>query len=31
MPMIVYKTLDLKVLYVQARRILCEYCRQPFT
>lgn len=31
MPVIVYKTLDLNVLYVQARRILCEYCRQPFT
>lgn len=31
MPVIVYKTLELKVLYVQARRILCEYCRQPFT
>lgn len=31
MPIIVYKTLDLNVLYVQARRILCEFCRQPFT
>lgn len=31
MPMIVYKTLDLTVLYVQARRILCEFCREPFT
>lgn len=31
MPVIVYKTLDLTVLYVQARRILCEFCREPFT
>jgi hypothetical protein len=31
MPVIVYKTLDLHVLYVQARRILCEFCREPFT
>lgn len=31
MPVIVYKTLDLSVLYVQARRILCEFCREPFT
>jgi hypothetical protein len=31
MPVIVYKTLDLNVLYVQGRRILCEFCRQPFT
>jgi hypothetical protein len=31
MPVIVYKTLDLHVLYVQARRILCELCREPFT
>lgn len=31
MPVIAYKTLDLKVHYVQARRILCEYCRTPFT
>jgi hypothetical protein len=31
MPVIVYKTLDLNILYVQARRILCEFCRQPFT
>jgi hypothetical protein len=31
MPVIVYKTLDLNILYVQGRRILCEFCRQPFT
>jgi hypothetical protein len=31
MPVIVYKTLDLNVLYVQARRILCDFCRLPFT
>jgi hypothetical protein len=31
MPVIVYKTLDLNVLYVQGRRILCEFCREPFT
>jgi hypothetical protein len=31
MPVIVYKTLNLNVLYVQGRRILCEFCRQPFT
>lgn len=31
MPVIVYKTLDLNIHYVQGRRILCEHCRQPFT
>lgn len=31
MPVIVYKTLNLSVLWVQGRRILCEYCREPFT
>jgi hypothetical protein len=27
----VYKTLELNVHHVQARRILCEHCRQPFS
>jgi hypothetical protein len=31
MPVIVYKTLDLNIHYVQARRILCEHCRLPYT
>ena len=31
MPVIVYKTMDLDILYVQGRRILCDGCRQPFT
>jgi hypothetical protein len=31
MPVIVYKTLNLNVLYVQGRRILCEFCRTPFS
>jgi hypothetical protein len=31
MPVIVYKTLTLNIQYAQARRILCESCRQPFT
>jgi hypothetical protein len=31
MPVIVYKTLTLNIKYAQARRILCEHCRQPFT
>lgn len=31
MPVIVYKTLTLNIQYAQARRIVCEYCRQPFT
>jgi hypothetical protein len=30
MPMIVYKTMDLNVLWAQTRRLACESCRQPF-
>ncbi len=31
MPVIVYKTLKLNLQYAQARRIVCEHCRQTFT
>lgn len=31
MPVIVYKSLKLDLVYAQGRRMLCEYCRQPFT
>ncbi len=30
MPVITYKTMTLQVVYVQARRILCDQCSRPF-